>query len=109
MDYEQQAEKAVLYLASTDEAHANAKALLSGLQEGRKTVKAIQYMKAIEQGKAQGVAEQMAYKSDEYAEIISKISDAELEYLTLTNKRKRAELTIELFRTMSANQRRGNV
>ena len=109
MNHEDQAEKALNYLASTDEEHSNAKALLSALQEQRKTVKAMVYLQHIERGKGQGVSEQEAYNSDEYREHIVKIQNAEADYQLLQNKRKRAELTIELWRTFSANQRRGNV
>jgi predicted nucleotidyltransferase len=107
---EERAELALRYLACTDEKHARAKALLGALQEHRKAVKAAVYIEQINTSKvAQGYAEQAAYASKEYAEIIDKIEEAEINYMLLNNKRKRAELTIELFRTHSANQRRGNM
>jgi len=109
LNYEEQAEKALNYLASTDEEHANAKALLGALQEQRKTIKAMVYLQHIERGKGQGVSEQEAYNSEEYREHLEKIQNAEADYQLLQNKRKRADLTIEMFRTYSANQRRGNV
>ena len=67
------------------------------------------YLQHIERGKGQGVSEQEAYNSEEYREHLEKIQNAEADYQLLQNKRKRADLTIEMFRTYSANQRRGNI
>ena len=106
---EDRAELALKYLASTDLEHAKAKAKLSGLQELRKSVKASVYLDEVNKGKPQGVSEQEAYSSQKYREIIEAIETAEIDAIHLTNKRKRAELTIEIYRTQSANQRRGNI
>lgn len=105
---EDRAELALNYLAKTDLEHAQAKAKLSALQEHRKSVKAAVYIDYVNKGKSQGIAEQEAYRSDNYRDVIEQIETAEVDAIHLTNKRKRAELTIELYRTHSANQRRGN-
>jgi ribosomal protein S14 len=105
----EKAEKALDFLASTDLSHAEAKAKLSALQEHRKTVKAAVYVDCVNAGRAQGLAEQLAYCSEKYREIIEQIEAAEIDAIELTNKRKRAELTIDIYRTESANSRRGNV
>ena len=105
----EKAEKALDFLASTDLSHAEAKAKLSALQEHRKTVKAAVYVDCVNAGKAQGIAEQLAYCDIKYREIIQQIEAAEIDAIHLTNKRKRAELTIEIYRTESANSRWGNV
>lgn len=99
-------EKAIAYLAETDELHARARAEYNALSELRKTVRAFCFQDA-----KGGVAErQMAAEcSPDYIEHIEKIKVSEIEYHTMHNKRKRAELTVELYRTTSANQRRGNL
>lgn len=106
---EEQVEDAISHLYHTDTKHAKAKSLLHALQEQRKTVKAIAYMEAIGKGKTQGVAEQVAYSSEKYQDHLKKMEEAEYDFQILQNTRKRAELTVELYRTRSANMRRGNI
>jgi len=99
-------EKAVNYLASTDERHANARAEYNALSELRKTVRAFCF------GDAEGGVKEREMAAEchpDYVAHIEKIKQAEIEFHTLHNKRKRAELTIELYRTYSANVRRGNI
>ena len=99
-------ELAVKYLASTDESHARARAEYNALSELRKTVRAF----CFEESKG-GVAERTmaAERHPDYVAHIEKIKQAEIEFHTMHNKRKRAEITVELYRTMAANQRRGNI
>jgi len=97
---------AVDYLASTDESHAKARAEYNALSELRKTVRAF----CFDESKG-GVAERTmaAERHDSYIAHIEKIKQAEIEFHTMHNKRKRAELTIDLYRTCSANVRKGNI
>ena len=99
-------EKAIEYLASTDESHAKAKAYYHALYDLRKTVRAKCY-----EGKTGGVKDkEMAAECDPvYTDHIEATRAAEEEFIYLQNKRKRAELTVDLYRTYAANQRRGNV
>lgn len=99
-------EKAVAYLAETDVTHARARAEYRALSEMRKTVRAFCFSDA--KGGVK-VREMAAECHCDYIAHIEKIKQAEIHYFTMTNKRKRAELTVELYRTVSANQRRGNV
>jgi hypothetical protein len=103
---EEDAELAVKYLASTDESHARARAEYNALSELRKTVRAF----CFEDAKG-GVAERTmaAERHPDYVAHIEKIKVAEIEFHTIHNKRKRAELTVELYRTWSANVRKGNI
>ena len=103
---DQVVEEAIEYLASTDESHAKARAYYHALSDLRKSVRAECY-----QGKAGGVKDkEMAAECDTiYTDHIELIRVAELDFHFLHNKRKRAELTVELYRTYSANVRRGNV
>jgi len=103
---EENVEAAVNYLASTDESHAVARAQYNALSELRKTVRAFCF------GEAKGGVKEreMAAECDvAYTDHIELIKEAEIHFHTLHNKRKRAELTIELYRTYSANVRRGNI
>lgn len=103
---EQQAQAAINYLASTDESHAMARAEYNALSELRKTVRAFCF-----ESSSGGVKERemAAERHDDYIAHIEKIKAAEIVFHTLHNKRKRAELTVEMYRTWSANVRRGNI
>ncbi len=95
------------YLASTDESCAKARALVEFLAESRKTVKADMYLSS--GGSTSVEKEQMAYASKDYKEHLNKHRDAVLDYELQKNKRERARLTIEVWRTKQANQRMGNI
>jgi len=99
-------ELAIQYLSSTDESHAKARAEYNALSELRKTVRAF----CFEESKG-GVAERTmaAERHPDYVEHIEKIKQAEIEFHTMHNKRKRAELMVDLYRTMAANSRKGNI
>ncbi len=100
------AEKAITYLAETDVDCARAKALLEGLTRQEKTVKAVAFLSA--EGK---VAERTA-RAESCAEFTGhsrKIEDATLDFETLRNRRNTAAMVIEMWRSLNANQRRGNV
>lgn len=99
---ENQAHKAIHYLAETDEQAALAKANVSYLDEKKKSIKAIHFLEA--EG-ANGVREQKAYASDDYKAYIEEYKDAVYAFETLKNKRLRAQLTIDLFRSLNANRR----
>lgn len=103
---EETVESAINFLASTDETHAVARAEYNALSELRKTVRAFCFSE-----RTGGVKErEMAAECHpDYVAHIEKIKAAEIHFHTLHNKRKRAELTIELYRTYSANVRRGNI
>ena len=102
----QKVQKAVNYLADTDESHAKARANYHALSELRKTVRAFCFQDA-----KGGVKErEMAAECDTvYVDHIEKIKKAEIEFHILHNKRKSAELVVELYRTYSANVRKGNI
>lgn len=99
-------DRALKYLAETDEGHAKAKALVKALEHGFKTIKAEEYLNA--QG-TNGEREQKAYASTAYKELTNRYAQAVVEFELMENKRERAVLTVDLYRTLSANQRRGNI
>lgn len=99
-------QKALTYLATTDAEAARAKALVEGLSEQRKTVKAILFQAA--QGSNQ-VREAEAYASEEYTAHINKLTAAVERFETLRNKRLTESLIVEVWRSCNANRRNGNI
>ena len=99
-------QKALDFLAGTDLKAANAKALVEGLSEQRKTIKSMLYIEA--QGD-QKKREAEAYAADEYIEHIEKYTNAIAEFETLRNRRITAALIVEVWRSCNANRRNGNI
>lgn len=98
--------KYLTYLAETDAAFAQAKASVKASEHTLKVVKAKSFLSS--EG-PQGQREQQAYASEEYQSVLNDLKDVTLEAETMGAKRKTAELAIEVFRSLNANQRRGNV
>lgn len=99
-------ETAINYLASTDIKHAKAKAELNALKDLTKTVLGFAFLEAdgtVEQKKA------IAHTNDDYIAHIKKIEALEVDYQVMSNKRERAKLTIELWRSVNANRRASNI
>ena len=102
----QKVQQAVNYLAETDETHAKARAEYHALEELRKTVRAFCF------GEAKGGVKEREMAAEchpDYIAHIEKIKQAEIEFHILHNKRKSAEMVVELYRTYSANVRKGNI
>ena len=99
-------EKALDYLVATDEEAAKAKALMSFIEDKKKTVKATEMVK--KDGAISG-REMEAFASAPYLAVCEEYRDAVYDYELLRNRRKSAELVVEVWRTESANQRRGNI
>lgn len=104
--HDEKVQQALNYLAGTDEEHAAAKAEMVAMKELTKTVLAYEFLDAegaIEKRKA------ASYQSKSYQGHIEKIQSLEIKYQTMLNKRDRAKLTIELWRSCNANRRQGNI
>lgn len=103
---DEQIQKAIDYLQKTDKPHAMARAEYNSLSELRKTVLAYSFNE--EEG---GVTErnQAALMSPQYIEHIKKIEDAEITFHTMHNRRQHAYALIDLYRTICANTRKGNL
>lgn len=99
-------QKALIYLAETDEPCAKARGLLAGLDRQEKTIKSVAFLDAV--GKV-AEREASAYISQAFCEHITKIENATVDYETMRNKRMTAELIVEVWRSENANRRRGNV
>lgn len=94
------------YLIDTDETCAQAKASMKYYDHHRKTVRALEYLNAKGDQK---VREASAMTSQAYTYALNNYKHAVQEYETINNKRKSAELTIEIWRSQNANRRNGNV
>lgn len=101
--------RALQYLAETDEPCAKARGLLAGLERQEKTVKSIALLETSGQKLTISEREAVAYSSSAYREHTQKIADATTDYETMRNRRLTAEMIVEVWRSMNANRRRGNV
>ena len=100
-------EKAVEYLASTDETHAKITASQESMKDAEKHTKG---KNVITHGDLPvSKAEHAYYASSDFLEML-KLKKEGLEHLKeLTNKRQTAVLRIEIWRTLEASRRKGNV
>lgn len=99
-------QKALTYMAETDEPAAKAKSFLAGLEKQEKTILATQFG-----DRSGGVEErkQSAYRSEAYETWKNKYQTAVYDYELMRNKRQTAELIVECWRSINANRRHGNV
>ena len=100
---EERLEKAITYLAHTDEPAANAKALCKKLEKMDRIIRGEAFLKAdgtVAEREAKSVTSQQFRDHVAYAE--NCWVDAEL----LDNKRHTEEVIIDVWRTMSANLRK---
>ena len=104
---DERVEKAVNYLATTDESAAKAKTLYKGLEAQIKTIEALEFKKTSASGMT--VPEKWAevHTSQSYLDHHKKIYDAMLDHELLQNRRNTAEMILEYWRSMSANKRQG--
>lgn len=97
-------EKALHFLSEKEEEYARTKAALTAKKEGVKVAESIALLKSQGANAAERTAK--ARSSAEYKTALEDLEQAEYnkEYMSL--KFKRAELVIEVWRTVQANQRR---
>lgn len=97
-------ERAVNYLAETDEPAAKAHTLYDGLERQTKTIAGLAF-----KGTTGTVAEReaTAHTSESYQAHLKKIEDAQLDWEIYRNRRNTAEMLIEYWRSLNANRRQG--
>ena len=105
IELEVRAEKALNYLADTDVAHAQAKAKMSLLHEMRKVIHA-QGFSSLSAGAVE-TKRLAAYETPEYIDHLANIEKADIEYLTLNNRRQTASAITDVYRTVAPNSRKG--
>lgn len=104
MIQESKVEQALNYLASTDESCAKAKGLVKAIEYRLKVAKAMDFLAAsgtVAEREAQSLA------SMSYREMVDQYESAVIEFETIAAKRERAVLTVEVWRSESANRRKG--
>ena len=103
---DERAEKALRYLAETDEPAAEAKAEMERAEFAAKAVKDALF-KRLDGSVADRQAE--AGSSDEYAAAMDRYFRCVQMWEGVRNKRQTEALVCEIWRSVQANQRRGNV
>ena len=101
------AEKALDYLKSTDAEAGRAKAHMDALDDAKKTMLALKY-NFIESGSAADKLKK-AEGSEDYIGHLESLSEARTTWEIIRNKRKSAELQIEMWRSVNSNMRKGNI
>jgi len=96
---------ALVYLAETDEQYAREIARVKALEHEVKTVKALAFLDA---DGTMATKEAEAYASRNYIAWTEKYENAVADMHIRSAKRKRAELTIDVWRSLNANRRQGN-
>jgi hypothetical protein len=107
MNYLEQAEKAMNYLAESEESFANLKAQHQALKERIKIEKASLIMESPESSQAGKVA--WAEANIAYLNAVSDWESCMADFYLVEAKRKRAELSIEMFRSVNSAQKKGNI
>ena len=101
------AQAALDHLKGTDEQDAKFKARVEYLKEKKKTVIAWEQSESNE--KSQAAKEQDAYNSASFRGWLEDYQGALIDFHTMHNKRLSASLQIEMWRSINANQRTGNI
>lgn len=104
---DEEVEKALNYLASSVIAYKDAKATMKHLEHYRKSVRALEILKSDE--KSATAKAVIGEASDAYLEVLTDYKEAVAEFTMIEAYRKVAELKIEVWRTISASNRRGNI
>ena len=94
------------FLIETDVEAGRAKALVDALDEQRKIIEAVEFMKV--KGSA-AERKQIALSSGPYLEHILKLENARYEFETMRNRRLTAVTAIDMWRSVNSNQRKGNI
>ena len=94
----------LIFLAETDEQWAIASARFKATEERLKVVRSQEYLNA--DGKSIATREAQALTSPEYVKLLEVLESSLTQKLLLTAQRKRAELVIDVWRSLNANKRR---
>ena len=105
---EKRLEDALKFLSETDEQNAEANANVKYLDRLLKRKKAL-YITGEHSLKSISAKEQAFYASDTYKNAVEELFQAEVKASTLENKRDKEILVIDLFRTLEASRRKGNI
>lgn len=96
---------ALEYLAETDEAFAISRA---GVEMEKHRLKVARAVAMLESGEKSAAAQEThALVSENYRYALERLENVTVDYEIMAAKRKRAELTIEVWRSVNANRRQG--
>ena len=107
MNYLEKAEKALEYLAESEEEYASLKAQHQALKERIKITKAQLMLESPESSAAKKEID-----AEAHTDYLQATTDWEMclqEFYLIEAKRKRAELTIEMYRSVNSALKRGNI
>ena len=102
-------ETALVKRAESDEEHAKLKVQVDWLDWQRKHKKGIFITQKCSDNLSFGVREQKWYASEENLKHINEQKDTLEKFLKLDNMRKHELIVIDLFRTLEASRRKGNI
>ena len=106
----EKAERSLDYLKSTDSEYGRLKAMMEFKGHERKVVRSMLICEAMELEKMSAAkALATAEASDSYRRALTDLSNATAEFETVRAKRKRAELIIEMFRSVHSALKKGNI
>ena len=100
-------ESALEYLATSAKPYAEWKSRMKWFEHKRKAVKSTVSLR--QKGKSQSENSTRAEASPDYAQVLDEYKESVYEFTLIESYRKAAELKIELYRTISASNRRGNI
>lgn len=100
--------KALTYLSETDEKSARAKAYSLGLEEQIKSIKGMLFVQ-LPGNMTVAEKESRVYASQDYKEHIEKYQNSVADYEILKNKRDTECLIVEVWRSLNASRRKGNI
>lgn len=100
-------EKALEYLATSAKPYAEWKSRMKWLEHRRNSVRSIASLQ--QKGKSNAENTTRAEASQDYQTVLNEYKEAVYEFTLIESYRKAAELKIEMYRTISASNRRGNV
>ena len=106
---EQRLEKALIYRAETDEDHAKLKTQVEYLDWNKKKLKGDFITNKCSDNLSLGVRGEKWYASEEYGKFIEEHKEVYEKFNIMDNKRKTEGIIIDLFRTLEASRRKGNI
>lgn len=99
-------EKALIFLSSTDEEHAELSGEVKRLEEGLKMARSHAFL--LSDGTV-AEREAKALDSHKYREAVEEWVETLKEFKTLDNKRQHEVRITEIYQTLSANRRKGSI
>jgi len=100
-------EKCLTYLAESVIAYKDAKALMKHLEYHRKSIRAQEVLRAT--GKTISENNTRGEASQPYMDVLERYKESVADFTMIEAYRKVAELKIEVWRTIAASNRRGNI